>query len=81
MKTWTAHHPCPDCDGEVTLEYEVGKGRDEFILIHDSVRCDQGCLMTDEWLDGQWDDDINEYGDLMYERQQAARYYHESEGL
>ena len=78
-KTHEFTHPCPheDCDGEVVLEYEVGRGREDFQLWQEEATCTLGHRITLEEADRLWwEKDVEEYADLMFAKMEEAREAH-----
>jgi hypothetical protein len=67
IRTEKFSHPCPfpECEDEVILEYEVGKGREDFILWmeYDEIKCEKGHPVTQEWADAQWTRDSERMAD------------------
>jgi hypothetical protein len=80
IRTERFSHPCPfpECDDEVILEYEVGKGREDFILWmeYEEIKCEKGHPVTQEWADSQWEDDVREMGEREMEKREAAYWDH-----
>jgi len=81
IRTEKFSHPCPfvskegwECDDEVILEYEVGKGREDFLLWmeYDEIKCGRGHFVNPNWADAQWEDDCQEMGDREQDRLDLA---------
>lgn len=80
IRTEKFSHVCPveDCEGEVILEYEVGKGREDFILWmeYEDIKCEKGHMQTQEWVDAQWSKDCEEMADREADRLESAYWDH-----